>query len=234
MDKDTVIGKPQKEEPKWQALLTGNLAHFIHDGFTDMLYLFFPLWQAQWALTFTEVGLLKTVVSGSMAMFQLPVGIVANRIGQVKLLLIGTVITSLAIMLWGLAVSPILLGLLLLLGGLGSSVQHPVSSSIISDAYSYIRARRTALSTIMSPAISEKRSCLLRQLFSSPIAAGKRQAVCSQHSAYWPRRYFSLAILASAGLVLARRKKRTNRPQGLYCWGGTAIRPSGLWRRSEQ
>ncbi len=147
MDKDTVIGKPQKEEPKWQALLTGNLAHFIHDGFTDMLYLFFPLWQAQWALTFTEAGLLKTVVSGSMAMFQLPVGIVANRIGQVKLLLIGTVITSLAIMLWGLAVSPILLGLLLLLGGLGSSVQHPVSSSIISDAYSDIRARRTALST---------------------------------------------------------------------------------------
>lgn len=147
MNKNAAAEKPQKEQPKWQALLTGNLAHFIHDGFTDMLYLFFPFWQAQWALTFAEVGLLKTVVSGSMAMFQLPAGIVAQRFGQVKLLLIGTALTSLAIMCWGLAAGPILLGLLLLLGGLGSSVQHPVSSSIISDAYSDIKARRTALST---------------------------------------------------------------------------------------
>ena len=147
MNKNAAAEKPQKEQPKWQALLTGKLAHFIHDGFTDMLYLFFPFWQAQWALTFAEVGLLKTVVSGSMAMFQLPAGIVAQRFGQVKLLLIGTALTSLAIMCWGLAAGPILLGLLLLLGGLGSSVQHPVSSSIISDAYSDIKARRTALST---------------------------------------------------------------------------------------
>jgi FSR family fosmidomycin resistance protein-like MFS transporter len=137
----------QDERPKWKALLTGSLAHFIHDGFTDMLYVFFPIWQAKWALSFVEVGLLKTLLSGSMALFQLPIGIVANRIGQVRLLLMGTVITTLAVMLWGWAVNPILLGLLLILGGLGSSVQHPMSSSIISDAYSDVKTRRTALST---------------------------------------------------------------------------------------
>jgi len=142
-----VTSNTPDERPNWKALLTGSLAHFIHDGFTDMLYVFFPIWQAKWALTFVEVGLLKTLLSGSMAMFQLPVGIVANRIGQVKLLLIGTVITTLAVMFWGWAVSPIVLGLLLILGGLGSSVQHPVSSSIISDAYSNVKTRRTALST---------------------------------------------------------------------------------------
>jgi len=137
----------QDERSNWKALLTGSLAHFIHDGFTDMLYVFFPIWQAKWALTFVEVGLLKTLVSGSMAMFQLPIGVVANRIGQVRLLLVGTIITTLAVMLWGWAVSPILLGLLLIVGGLGSSVQHPVSSSLISDAYSEVKTRRTALST---------------------------------------------------------------------------------------
>ena len=131
----------------WKALLIGGIAHFIHDGFTDMLYVFFPIWQTKWALTFVEVGLLKTLVSGSMAIFQLPVGIVANRIGQVRLLLVGTVLTVLAVMFWGWAINPIFLGLLLIVGGLGSSVQHPVSSSIISDAYSDTKARRTALST---------------------------------------------------------------------------------------
>jgi MFS transporter, FSR family, fosmidomycin resistance protein len=148
VDKDnSVTGNAPKEQPRQRALLTGSIAHFIHDGFTDMLYIFFPIWQAQWALTFVEVGLLKTLVSGSMAIFQLPTGIVANRIGQIKLLIIGTIVASLSVMLWGLALSPILLGLLLIIGGLGSSVQHPVSSSIISDAYSDIKARRTALST---------------------------------------------------------------------------------------
>ena len=142
-----VTAAAQKEQPKQKALLTGSLAHFIHDGFTDMLYVFFPIWQAQWALTFVQVGLLKTLVSGSMAMFQLPTGMVANRIGPIKLLIIGSIITSLAVMLWGLAINPIFLGVLLILGGLGSSVQHPVASSIISDAYSDVKARRTALST---------------------------------------------------------------------------------------
>ncbi len=137
----------QDERPNWKILLTGSLAHFIHDGFTDMLYVFFPIWQAKWALTFVEVGLLKTLVSGSMALFQLPIGIVANRIGQVRLLLVGTVITISAVMLWGWAINPIMLSLLLVIGGLGSSVQHPVSSSIISDAYLDLKARRTALST---------------------------------------------------------------------------------------
>lgn len=135
------------EQSHWKALSTGCLAHLVHDGFTDMIYVFFPIWQAQWALTFVEVGLLKMLVSGSMALFQLPVGIVANRLGSVKLLLVGTVVTSVAVMLWGFAITPALLGMLLILGGLGSSVQHPVSSSIISDAYSDIKARRTALST---------------------------------------------------------------------------------------
>ncbi|VBB06527.1 Hypothetical protein LUCI_1763 [Lucifera butyrica] len=146
MNQGAII-QSSKEQFKWKALSAGCLAHFIHDGFTDMIYIFFPIWQAQWALTFVEVGLLKTLISGSMAMFQLPIGIVANRIGQIKLLLIGTIITSVAVMLWGFAISPVLLGLLLVLGGLGSSVQHPVSSSVISDAYSDIQARRTALST---------------------------------------------------------------------------------------
>ncbi len=141
-----VIANAQNEEPKWKSLWLGSLAHLIHDGFTDMLYVFFPIWQAKWALTFVEVGLLKTLISGSMALFQLPIGMTANRIGPVKLLLIGTSLTSLAVMLWSLAMSPLLLGLLLIAGGLGSSIQHPVSSAIISDAYSDIKARRSALS----------------------------------------------------------------------------------------
>jgi len=140
-------GRPrQTERPKWKALFAGSLAHFIHDGFIDMLYVFFPLWQAKWALSFAEVGMLKTLVSGFLAAFQLPAGIIASRIGPVRLLFAGTIISSLAAMLWGFAAGPAMLALLLGLSGLGASVQHPVSSAMISDAYADVKIRRTALS----------------------------------------------------------------------------------------
>ncbi|MEG6584261.1 MFS transporter [Dendrosporobacter sp. 1207_IL3150] len=130
-----------------KALLTGGLAHLIHDGFTDMLYVFFPIWQSQFLLTFTEIGFLKTLFSGTMACFQVPSSYLAYRIGEIRLLLLGTVLTSIAVYLYGWAPSPVVLGFLLIAGGLGSSVQHPLSSSLISNAYTDNISRRVALST---------------------------------------------------------------------------------------
>ncbi len=129
------------------ALLIGGLAHFIHDGFSDMLYVFFPIWQAQFSLTFTEIGFLKTLFSGTMAGFQVPSSYLASRTGEIRLLLLGTVLTSLAVYLYGWAPAPMMLGCLLMAGGLGSSVQHPLASSLISNAYPETGARRVALST---------------------------------------------------------------------------------------
>jgi FSR family fosmidomycin resistance protein-like MFS transporter len=130
-----------------KVLVAGCLAHLIHDGLTDMLYIFFPIWQVQFSLTFAEIGLLKTMFSGTMAGFQVPAGFLASRIGEIRLLLLGTVLTSFAVFMLGWAAASIILGCLLVVGGLGASVQHPLSSLLISKAYSDKAARRTALST---------------------------------------------------------------------------------------
>ncbi|SFL56233.1 MFS transporter [Pelosinus propionicus] len=130
-----------------KVLFAGCLAHLIHDGFSDMLYIFFPIWQVQFSLTFAEIGLLKTLFSGSLAGFQVPAGYLASRMGEVKLLLLGTILTSAAVFLLGWAAAPIMVGCLLVIGGLGSSTQHPLSSSLISSAYPDKAERRTALST---------------------------------------------------------------------------------------
>lgn len=137
----------EKRKTYKEALVTGSLAHFIQDGFTDMLYVFFPVWQAQFLFTFTEIGLLKTLFSGTMAGFQVPASSLARRIGAFKLLLFGILLTSTAVFFLGYAPVPIVLGSLLVIGGLGASVQHPISSSLISNAYPDMSARRTALST---------------------------------------------------------------------------------------
>ena len=144
---EAMTGQFRQTRQKWRTLFAGGLAHFTHDGFSDMLYVLFPLWQAQFGLTFAEVGVCKTLWSGSMAAFQVPVGMLARRVGEVRLLLAGTLVTCCAVIAYGWAATPLVLGCLLVLGGMGSSVQHPLSSAIIANAYQEKGPRRAALST---------------------------------------------------------------------------------------
>ena len=39
-------------------------AHFIHDGFSDILYVLLPVWATEFGLSFAQVGLLKTLYTG--------------------------------------------------------------------------------------------------------------------------------------------------------------------------
>ena len=96
--------------------------HFVHDGFSDALYLLLPLWQAEFALTLTQVGVMKSLYSGAMALFQVPAGLLAERWGERKLLAMGTVLTGLAYMTLGLVEGHIALLLTLLVAGAGSEI----------------------------------------------------------------------------------------------------------------
>lgn len=122
------------------------LAHFTHDGFTDMLYVFFPVWQGQFGLALAEVGFLKLLFSGALAFLQVPSSLLARRIGTIRLLLAGTFLTSAAVFIYGWAATPVALGCLLVLGGMGASVQHPLCSTLVSDTFNESESRRTAIS----------------------------------------------------------------------------------------
>jgi MFS family permease len=121
-------------------------AHFVHDGFSDVLYFLLPIWTAAFGLSFAQVGLLKAVYNAGMAAFQIPSGLLAERWGERRLLAAGTVVTALAFALTGTAGGVGALLGWLLVAGLGSGVQHPLSSSLVSTAYETGR-RRVALGT---------------------------------------------------------------------------------------
>src|SRR5205823_9247940 len=72
--------------PERRTLAVAGGAHILHDGFTDLLYVLLPLWQAEFGLGYAEVGLLRALYAGAMAGFQLPAGVVAERIGGPLLL----------------------------------------------------------------------------------------------------------------------------------------------------
>lgn len=120
--------------------------HFLHDGFSDILYVLLPLWAREFRLSFTQVGLIRTAYSGGMAMFQIPAGFLAERWGERRLLVAGTVVTALGFVAAGWVGGFAALASILLVAGLGSGVQHPLSSSIVAKAYE-VGPRRAALGT---------------------------------------------------------------------------------------
>jgi MFS transporter, FSR family, fosmidomycin resistance protein len=124
------------------ALVCG--VHFLHDGFSDILYVLLPLWAAEFGLSFARVGLVRAAYTGAMALFQIPAGVLAERLGERHLLAAGTALTGLAFIAATGAFGFLALLLLLIAAGLGSGVQHPLSSSIVSRAYESGR-RRAAL-----------------------------------------------------------------------------------------
>jgi MFS family permease len=120
--------------------------HFVHDGFADILYVLFPVWAREFGLSFAQVGLLRTVYSGAMAAFQIPAGLLAERWGEARLLAAGTAATALGFIAAGFTGGYLALLACLLVAGLGSGVQHPLSSTLVSNAYDG-GGRRTALGT---------------------------------------------------------------------------------------
>ncbi len=123
-----------------------SLAHLFHDGATDMHYVLFALWQQQFGLSMAHIGLLKMLFSGAMSACQIPAGELGKRYGERKILIAGTLLLTVALLLYGLSATQTQLMLLIVMGGLGASVQHPLSSSFITQYYP-VKHVRVALST---------------------------------------------------------------------------------------
>ena len=109
--------------------------HFLHDGCSDLLYLLFPVWAREFSLSFAQVGLLRTGYSGALALFQVPAGFLAERWGEPRVMAAGTLLLAAGFLCLGTAGSFVSLLVFLVIGGLGSGTQHPLSSSLVSRAY---------------------------------------------------------------------------------------------------
>ena len=118
----------------------------LHDGFSDLLYVLFPVWQAAFGLSFAQVGLLKTLYSGSMAALQVPASLLAERAGERVLLALGTLVAAAGFIVSGWTGGFLGLALCLMLSGAGASVQHPLGSALTSRAFEGEKLR-AALST---------------------------------------------------------------------------------------
>src|SRR5882724_5980658 len=151
-----VVAAPQDVEPlsagarsqtqEHRALIVAGGAHALHDGYTDLIYVVLPLWQAEFGLAYAAVGLLRTIYSGTMATLQIPASMLAERLGIPVVLATGTALAGACFCLAGASADFSWLVAALLLGGLGASAQHPIGSALVARAFAGPRAL-TALGT---------------------------------------------------------------------------------------
>jgi MFS transporter, FSR family, fosmidomycin resistance protein len=128
----------RRQERRTLAVACG--AHATHDGYTDLVYVMLPIWQAEFGLSYSEVGLLRGLFSGTLAAFQIPAGLLAEKIGTAPLLAIGTALAGFGYVVAGLSTGLVLLLVALFVGGLGASTQHPLASVLVARAFAGSRS----------------------------------------------------------------------------------------------
>jgi len=121
-------------------------AHTLHDGLSDLTYVLLPLLAQTFGLSLAQVGMIRAAHRTAMAAFQIPAGLVAERFGERNLLAAGTLLAGAAFAALGHVSGFWMILIALFFAGVGSAVQHPLCSTIISNAYPEA-GRRTALGT---------------------------------------------------------------------------------------
>ncbi len=126
---------PQMSGEERRAVSVAGVAHALHDGYTDLVYIMLPLWQAEFGLTYAALGLLRSVLVGAMACLQIPAGIASERFGAAAVLALGTALAGLGFCFAGMSTGFVTLLGALFISGVGSSTQHPIASALVARAF---------------------------------------------------------------------------------------------------
>lgn len=128
---------------KSRSLLGACLAHILHDGYTDQLYALLPVWQAQFALSYMGLAIVRALYFGTMGGLQVPVDRLTRRLKPRLALALSTLVAAVGFVAMALPTGFTGLCAGLVLAGVGSSLQHPRASQLVT--YSYGSESRGAL-----------------------------------------------------------------------------------------
>src|SRR3984885_14041071 len=111
------------------------VAHLLHDGYTDQLYALLPIWQPEFGLSYAGLALVRALYSGTMGGLQVPSNRLAAKLTPRISLALATFIAATGYLVVALPLGFGGLCIGLVLAGIGSSVQHPRASMLVTNAY---------------------------------------------------------------------------------------------------
>jgi len=130
-----------------RVLLVAAALHTCNDAFFAVMFPLLPLVAAELGLSYAEVGLVKSLFSGSSGVLQLPAGLLGERVGEYALLAWGNGWVAAGLLGFAAATSLPWLLAAAVLAGLGGNVQHPLASTMVARAFEGGR-RGTAIGTL--------------------------------------------------------------------------------------
>lgn len=108
-------------------------AHGINEFYSIALPPILPLLVSNFGVSYAQIGALLTIFYATYSIFQLPMGMLADRIGQRRLLAGGMIMLSAGIMIAAGAQDYWMLIGAQVFAGIGGSTYHPSGMSLISD-----------------------------------------------------------------------------------------------------
>ena len=141
--------------PQRRNLVGACLAHLLHDGYTDQLYVLLPVWQPEFGLSYAGLAVVRALYSGTMGGLQVPADRLAAKLSPRVALALATFIAAAGYLVMALSLGFTGLCIGLILAGVGSSAQHPRASLLVANTYGKDCAAR--LASTISPAISARR-----------------------------------------------------------------------------
>jgi MFS family permease len=118
-----------------RTLVLASVAHALHDGFMDTLYVLLPVWQAEFSLDYASLALLRGLFVGFLAALQVPSVHLSKRKDARTVLALGTLASAAGYALAGFSGGIVGLCFSLILAGTGGSTQHPLASGAVTRAY---------------------------------------------------------------------------------------------------
>ena len=128
------------------ALLVCCGAHIIQDGLVAVQYVFLPILAQSLGLNYAQVGLLRALSNSAMSLLELPSGILAERFGEKRLLMIGLLMAGVGYLCVSVSSSFGVIALCFLLTGAGAGFQHSLTSAILVKTFD-ASGKRRALGT---------------------------------------------------------------------------------------
>lgn len=127
-------------------LATCCTVHAVQDGLTTAVNVLLPILAQAFGLTYAQVGTVRAANLASMALLEIPSGLLSERFGARILLVFGLLVVGIGYLWLSLAAGFTAILFSLFLAGVGAAFQHTLSSAIIAAAFSG-PARRPALGT---------------------------------------------------------------------------------------
>jgi MFS transporter, FSR family, fosmidomycin resistance protein len=140
MHSTTAADRERKEDdggwsPQRRNLVGACLAHLLHDGYTDQLYALLPVWQPEFGLSYAGLAVVRSLYYGTMGGLQVPADRLVAKLSPRVALTMATFIAAAGYLVMALPFGFPGLCIGLIIAGVGSSVQHPRASLLVTNTY---------------------------------------------------------------------------------------------------